>query len=41
MCDGGRILDVKIIHTVAEDLSLVVRFNPQAQSSVQAAQAPF
>jgi hypothetical protein len=32
---------VKIIYTVAEDLSLVVGFNPQAQSSVQAPQALF
>ena len=32
---------MKIIYTLAEDLSLVIGFNLQAQSSVQAALALF
>jgi hypothetical protein len=38
MCDGWKILDVKIIYALAEDLSLMIRLNTQAQSSVRAAQ---
>jgi hypothetical protein len=39
--ESREALDVKITYTVAEDLGLVVRFDPWAQSSVQAVQAAF